>query len=104
MNKTLENSTVKILVIEDHEIAQKIMDIILNNMGCSLDVVETGAKALEYFQKNKYDLVLADIGLPDINGLEVCEKIKQIEKPEFATPIVILSAYSDENYKKRQNH
>lgn len=98
MNKQL----IKILAVEDNEVAQMVINIILKNLGCLVDIADTGKAALNLFRKNKYDLMLVDIGLPDMNGLEICENIRQFENTdtESITPIVLLSAYSDENYKK----
>ncbi|ABS78170.1 response regulator [Coxiella burnetii] len=90
---------IKILIVEDLEIAQKIAKVTLMDLGHHVDIAETGQKALEMFQKNKYELIFMDIGLPDMSGIEVTEEIRKIENNKFHVPVVALTANYDESYK-----
>ncbi len=94
----MENG-IKILVVEDVEIAQKMAKITLVGLGCSVDVAEAGQKVLEMFKENEYDLIFMDIGLPDISGVEVTKEIRKIEDKKSHVPIVALTANCDESYK-----
>ncbi len=94
----MNNKVVKILVVEDYSITQKIIQLLLEDKFCVIDFVETGQQALFYFKKTKYDLIFVDIGLPDLNGLDVCEIIR---KTNFCIPIFIISAYSNIEYKEK---
>lgn len=97
---TLEQ--IKILVIEDNLIASKTAQIILEAHRCLVDCVATGQGALDKLNQS-YDLILLDLGLPDLNGFEVAEKIKSSKKPLAKSTIVILTAFdSKENRQLAQ--
>ena len=85
----------KILYAEDnHNVAQavlKILNIFLKNV----DLVQDGEEALEKFEKEKYDLILTDINMPKMNGIELIENIR---KSDIQVPIVVISAYGDQEY------
>ena len=89
----------KILLVEDAPIAQKMGKFILLGLGCQVDVVETGYKALEMFEKTQYDLIFMDIGLPDIDGVNVTKEIRRLENNDVHVPIVALTANNDSSYK-----
>ena len=79
----------KILVIEDDsELRQYLRQLLLGN-NFSVDVCADGASALNYIKKNKPDLVLLDLGLPDIDGKSVCKEIKK-EYPDLQ--VIMLTA------------
>ncbi len=89
---------VKVLVVEDVEIAQKIANITLMALGCSVDIAENGQKALQLFKDNQYDLIFMDIGLPDISGIVVTKAIRRVENNESHVPIIALTANYDESH------
>ncbi len=97
----MENRKVKILVIEDHLIAKKIAITILKGLDCEVDTAESGREALGLMQTNEYHLILVDIGLPDIDGFELAQEIRKLEKGKSDLPIIALTAHTDNNYKKR---
>lgn len=89
---------IKILVVEDQPIAQKVAESILISLGCEVDVADCGEKALSLFALGKYDLIFMDIGLPDMSGYEVSKKIREMEKiTSRHTPIVALTAHAKED-------
>lgn len=94
-------SQVKVLVVEDHDIAQKVEVRILKGIGCSVDAASNGNAALELLNQNSYDLVFMDIGLPDMDGLALAEMIRHSENQNKAVPIIALTAHADEGYKNR---
>jgi two-component system aerobic respiration control sensor histidine kinase ArcB len=99
-NKALKNNTVisnrNILVVEDNVIAQISIKSSLAEFKCQVDFAKSGLIALEKIKKNTYTLILMDIGLPDINGDIVTEKIRKFDK---ATPIIGLTAHVDKSNK-----
>ena len=97
MTITPENMK-KILLVEDEKIARTINKMFLEEIGYIPDIAENGQQALDLAQKNDYDLILMDIGLPDINGIEVTIKIRAWEKTK-RTPIVALTAFATEDTK-----
>lgn len=91
----------KILMVEDLKVAQKVAKLMLtNDLDCNVDIAETGAQALDLAHKNNYDLILMDLGLPDIDGLTVTETIRKNEyQPDV--PIIALTAHGGEDCKLR---
>jgi CheY-like chemotaxis protein len=76
----IELSTIKILVVEDNKINQMITKKILNKMNLNCDVVENGEDAVEQVKAVNYDVVLMDIHMPGISGLEATKIIRTFNK------------------------
>jgi len=91
--------TVKVLLVEDVQIAQKMATMILEDLGCSVDVADSGKQALQKYQGNHYHMVFMDIGLPDTTGIEVAKEIRSLENNNNRTPIVALTAHNDDSYR-----
>ena len=88
----------KILLVEDNKINQMITRKMLESKKSICEIVDNGEDAIEFVQKNKYDLVLMDVHLPGINGTLATEKIREFDKK---TPIIALTAISlNENRDK----
>jgi CheY-like chemotaxis protein len=83
----------KILIVEDNNELQMVFRDLLAELTChNIDIATTGMSALSLFAKSKYALVFLDVGLPDINGIEVCKKMRQREG-KMLTPIVAVTAF-----------
>ncbi len=93
----------RVLVVEDNEIAQRIARILLQSLGCEFDIVGNGTAALELFSKQPYNLVLMDLGLPDITGFGATSEIRKIEKENSLPPALIvgLSVHAGELSRMR---
>ena len=83
-----------VLLVEDDVLVHKIHRKRLEMLGCTVDSVTNGTDALAIFD-GSYDLILLDLGLPDISGLEVCKQIRKYEKQKYLSrvPIVLITAY-----------
>lgn len=81
----------RILVVEDEESLLKLETILLTIKGYEVVGSLTGVKALNILVHEKIDLVLLDIMLPDIDGFEVCSRIKN-DPRTAGIPVVILTA------------
>lgn len=88
----------RVLVVEDVDIAQKMAMMVLENLGCDVDIAGDGREAIDMYQQNQYDMIFMDIGLPDTSGIEVAKIIRGLEN-KIHTPIVALTAHSDNDYK-----
>ncbi len=84
-----------ILYVEDDKALLHETGSILSKIFKSVDTAMNGAEGLLKFTKNRYDLVITDIEMPELNGLELSKKIKEID-PQL--PIVVISAYSNSTY------
>lgn len=82
-----------VLVVEDDKDITGLLDIHLKDLQCKVTIVHDGEKGLSNIIKNKYDLVVLDVMLPTMDGLEVCRKVRA-EKNN--TPILMLTAKSEE--------
>ena len=76
----IELSNIKILVVEDNKINQMITKKILNKMKLYCDVVDNGEDAVEQVKTTKYDVVLMDIHMPGISGMEATKIIRSFDK------------------------
>ena len=73
--KSLQNK--KILLAEDYEVTQKIAAFYLKKIGCQIDFANNGKEAIDKFNKNNYDLILMDIQMPEMNGVDATKLIKK---------------------------
>ncbi|GBO52573.1 hypothetical protein APA_242 [Pseudanabaena sp. lw0831] len=80
----------KILVVEDNPVNQKILLVMLENLGYQADAVENGQRAVNQFLSQSYDLIFMDIQMPIMNGLNATKTIRQI--PNHQPWIIGLSA------------
>lgn len=80
----------KILLVEDEEYIRDLYKRQLDLAGLITDAFGMGNEGLAAAEKNPYDLILLDIMLPDINGLQILQKIKQNPNAK-ATPVVLLT-------------
>ena len=81
----------KILVAEDNELHKKTSAKVLGDIGCDVVFVNNGVKVLEEVNTNSFDLVLMDIDMPEMSGIEATTHLRQ---RGFASPIVALTAYN----------
>lgn len=81
----------RILIVEDEESLLKLETILLQVKGYEVTGAATGNDALEKLARNSFDLVLLDIMLPDIDGFEICSKIRK-EPRTAGIPVVMLTA------------
>jgi DNA-binding response OmpR family regulator len=77
----------RILLIEDEEQLARYLELELRHEGYALDVVHDGREGFEVFENGAYDLVLLDLMLPGINGLEVLRRIRKTSE----APVVIIT-------------
>ena len=82
-----------VLLVEDDQAIGDVLSTILTEQGYELRWVRDGAAALAAVEKDSVDLALIDLGLPDLDGVEVCRRIRQLS-PE--TILVILTARTAE--------
>jgi two-component system KDP operon response regulator KdpE len=83
----------RILVVDDEPPIRRFLKTALAAQGYRMEEAETGEAALEFLKRNPVDLVILDLGLPGLDGLEVVRRLRQ---GGAATPIVVLSSRDDE--------
>ncbi len=86
---------IKVLVVDDDPSLLKALRIGLTARGDEVLTARTGTDAVNQVALGVPDLVILDLGLPDLDGVEVCRRIREFSK----VPILVLSAYGDERRK-----
>ena len=90
----------KILIVEDNPQNMRLMKMVLSAKGYTLLKATDGKEALDKAMRERPDLILMDIQLPKLNGLEVTRKLR--ETPAFSNiPIIALTAYAMKGDKQR---
>jgi two-component system, OmpR family, KDP operon response regulator KdpE len=89
------NRAPRILLVDDEVPIQRTVAPLLRSRGYQVDVAGTGGDALKAIAAHPPDLIVLDLGLPDLEGTEVCRRIRA----ESSVPIVVLSARGTENDK-----
>ncbi len=97
----MENKKIKVLVVEDVKLQQKIVAMMLEELFCKVDLADTGLQALELASKNRYDIIFMDLGLGDTDGLTVTQTIRKMECKNKETPIIALTAHTEDKMKAR---
>lgn len=83
----------KILVIEDDQDIAHLVELHLRDMGCEVHLAHDGAVGLEQILSKTYNLIILDLMLPGIEGLELCRRLRT--RPDY-TPILMLTAKTSE--------
>lgn len=79
----------KILVVEDEKKIARVLSLELEYEGYEVTVQDTGMKGLQALEEESFDLVLLDVMLPELSGLEV---LRRVRKTNTATPIILITA------------
>lgn len=90
--------TNKVAVIEDNETNIKLIRYQLESEGFDVHIENTGAAGLKMIKKQKPDIIILDIGLPDIDGFEVCRELRN-KKATESYPIIMLTARGEDHHK-----
>lgn len=83
-----------ILIIDDAPSSLKVVANILGGNGYRLALAESGADALNFIAEKRPDLILLDIVMPDMDGFEVCRKLKESENTA-SIPVIFLTGHAD---------
>lgn len=96
----VEKKQLLVLLAEDEPVTARINEQLLRKCGHQVLVAANGREVLSYWKRNQFDLVLMDIAMPEINGFEALQQIRQLEcemgRPRV--PVVALTAYSRWDY------
>ena len=88
-------SYMKILIVEDDNKMRNVLKRSLTNSGYLVDAVDNGEAGLEYACTNIYDLIILDIGLPEMNGIDVCRQIRAGSVSSFILMLTGRNELSD---------
>lgn len=82
----------KILVVEDNRTNRLLISTYLEKFGHTFEIVTSGAQALEIIEKRKFDIILMDVKMPDMDGIETTRRIRQSKGDSRSIPIIALTA------------
>jgi len=94
------SKSLRILLAEDNRINQKVAVSLLARLGCEADVAANGREALERMRESVYDLVLMDMQMPEMDGIEATERIRSEFPPQQQPRIVAMTANALEADRK----
>jgi len=82
----------QVLVAEDHPINQKFVGMLLQKLGHQVTFAGNGLEAYEQARRQQFDLILMDVHMPEMDGIESTRQIRQLPAPHGEVPIIALSA------------
>ncbi len=95
------NGTLRILVAEDNVVNQKVALRILKRLGYRADVAANGLEVLQSLRRQPYDVILMDVQMPEMDGLEATRKIREQMAPESQPYIIALTANAMQGDRER---
>ena len=101
---TINTHALKVLLVEDIEVNIVVAKAMLDKFGCDVDVAMTGAEAFNLFEKNSYDLILLDIQLPDMTGVDIAQQLRQRYEEGEADYLPLLVALTANIVQTKQEY
>jgi two-component system sensor histidine kinase BarA len=81
-----------VLIVDDNNINRKLVQLLVAELGGSFDLAENGLQAVDACSRRAYDLILMDVNMPVMDGLEATRRIRALESSSYRSPIVALTA------------
>ncbi len=97
-------TSASVLLVEDNSVNQEVNTELLASLGCTVELATTGWEAIAAFERGRYDLILMDCQMPELDGLEATKRIREQEAlagADSRTPIVALTAHAFEEHRQR---
>ncbi len=94
-------SKLRILLVEDNAANQKLATYILQNRGHLVEIAGDGQEAICLIEQNRYDVILMDVQMPEMDGLEATAAIRAREVGKRRTPIIAMTAYAMKGDRER---
>ena len=88
----------KLLVVDDERSMRELLELVLKREGYSVHTAENGTRALELIRQNVYDLIISDVKMPDINGIDLLARVREIS-PE--TMVIMITAFATVDTARR---
>ncbi len=88
----------KVLIVEDEEDIREVISEFLTIMNAEYDTAANGKEAFEAIKSSSYDMILTDLKLPDVYGIEIVKKVREQDSEIF---IVVISGYTEKETKEK---
>ena len=96
------SDSLEILLVEDNAVNQKLAEMLLKRQHHRVQIARNGIEAVERYQQQRFDLVLMDVHMPEMDGLEATRRIRDYEaKAGFRTQIVAMTAFDQDGDRAR---
>ena len=99
---SVELSSESILVVEDNEYNRVLLDDLLTSRGHQVILAENGLQALQFTERKRFDVILLDIRMPGIDGIEVARRLRCREQELSETPVPIIAITADADESTRE--
>ncbi|EKD27173.1 MAG: CheY-like protein receiver [uncultured bacterium] len=96
--KNFQGVLLRVLLVEDNEVNQKMMTKMTRKMGIKMDIANDGIEAIRMIQEKKYSLIFMDVQMPGMDGYEATRKIRELH---INTPIIATTAHAMSGDKDR---
>ncbi len=102
-----ERKSIHVLLVEDYPTNQQLALTYIKNAGFEVDIAENGLEAIEAYKSKKYDIILMDIQMPEMDGIEATKIIRKLEKKDqkdstsARLPIIALTAHAMQGQKEQ---
>ncbi len=87
-------SDLRVLLAEDNMTNQLVFRTMIEAAGCKVDTASNGLEAIAAIERRSYDVVLMDVAMPEMDGLEATQRIRKMSTPVCDIPIIALTAYA----------
>ncbi|HYQ24358.1 two-component system response regulator CreB [Stenotrophomonas sp.] len=96
MLRAMTHPVAQVLVVEDEAAIAETVLYALRSEGYAASHCLLGGQALQRLQEGDVDVVVLDVGLPDLSGFEVCRRLRALPGPQAQVPVIFLTARNDE--------
>ena len=87
-----EDRPLRVLVVDDHDINRRAVQLILMPLGCEIAQAENGMKALELASTNAFDVIFMDVRMPELDGRETTRRLRATDGPNQYVPVIAVTA------------
>lgn len=95
-----EQLALKVLVAEDNPVNQRLVTKLLEKQGHVVTLAHNGVQAVDYFRSQEFDIILMDVQMPEMDGLEATREIRNLSNPESRIPIIAMTAHATDADKQ----